>query len=93
MNISIKEFKQVSDVGTNPLWPQHTGTTTWKFNRGHKTYTLEIARLGGVTARTVYHLYYGKRKTYLSSVEGHTFSLRIWMSEILATKGDKLTQQ
>lgn len=78
----LKRFKKISDVGTDPRWPEYTGVTTWATaNVAFKTgqWTLEITRLGGITARTVYRLYWGKR--YVGSKEGHAFSLKEWITE------------
>lgn len=48
------KFKQIKDEGTNPLWPDHTGVTTWENSQGYQV--LE-KRKGGILAARDYHVH------------------------------------
>ncbi len=72
----IQRFKFVGVYDTDPNWPNHTGYTVWQYGM----YTIEEHRLGGITAKRVNKLYYGKRKKLLAMCDGKDFN-RKWVQE------------
>ena len=72
----ISKFKKDRDIDTDPNWPDHTGVTVWVWG----LYTLEEHRMGGVTARRDYKLYYGKRMRFLAICDGKDFNKK-WLQE------------
>ena len=71
-------FVRTKDEGTDPDWPDHTGVTTWQWKR----YTIEEHRMGGITARREYKLYWGKKMKLLAICSLNKFNRRWVESQI-----------